>query len=94
MVYFAASCDSPEENKKFAESLELDYPILRDPEKAAAKSYGVVNDDSKFPKRWTFYIGKDGKLMHIDKEVKAGSHGADLVAKLKELKIEPVEKKN
>ena len=33
VVYFTASCDTPELNKDFAESLQLDYPILSDPTK-------------------------------------------------------------
>lgn len=39
------------------------------------------------PERWTFYIGPDGKVLFVDKQVKAGSHGSDVVAKLKELGI-------
>ena len=31
MAYFAASCDDVETNTKFAESLDLDYPMLSDP---------------------------------------------------------------
>lgn len=42
-----------------------------------------------FPQRWTFYIGADGKILAIDKAVKAGKAGADTVAKLKELGISP-----
>jgi peroxiredoxin Q/BCP len=77
-----------EDNTKFAESLELDYPILSDPSKEVATAYGVVNESRPFPFRWTIYIGKDGKILEIDKEVKTGSHGADIVEKLKELKVE------
>ena len=43
VAYFTASVDTPEENKKFAESLDLDYPILSDPDKTVAKAYGVVH---------------------------------------------------
>ena len=43
VAYFTASVDTPEENKKFAESLDLDYPILSDPDKTVAKDYGVLN---------------------------------------------------
>ena len=74
-------------NKAFAESLGLDYPILSDPTRQAALAYGVVKDDKGFAARRTFYIGKDGKILFIDEAVKAGSHGADVVAKLKELGI-------
>lgn len=41
----------------------------------------------KFPRRWTFYIGKDGKILHVDKSVTTESHGMDIVAKLKELGV-------
>ena len=85
MAFFTASCDTPETNKKFAESLELDYPILSDPTRETAKAYGVVAGEGKYASRTTFYVGKDGKILFIDKAVKAGAHGADVVAKLKEL---------
>ena len=87
MAYFTASCDTPDVNKKFAESLALDYPILSDPEKKTAQAYGVVDEKRPFPQRWTFYIGADGKILHIDKAVKAPAHGQDVAAKLAELKV-------
>jgi peroxiredoxin Q/BCP len=36
-------------------------------------------------KRWTFYIGRDGKVLFIDKEVKVATAGADIVSKLADL---------
>jgi len=38
-------------------------------------------------KRWTFYIGKDGKILFIDQEVKVDAAGADIAAKLAELGV-------
>ncbi len=38
-------------------------------------------------KRWTFYIGKDGKILAIDKDVKTDTAGADIAAKLAELGV-------
>ncbi len=38
-------------------------------------------------KRWTFYIGKDGKVLAIDKDVKVDTAGADVAAKLGELGV-------
>ena len=87
MAYFTASCDEPEKNKKFAESLELDYPILSDPDRKAATAYGVVNETRKSPQRWTFYIGTDGKILAIDKEVTSKTHGEDVARKLEELGV-------
>jgi len=74
-------------NTEFATKLELDYPILSDPDKKVAKAYGVVHEGRDLPERWTFIIGDDGKLKHIDRKVKAASHGADIAARLGELKI-------
>ena len=82
--YFAASVDTAEKNAKFAESLGLDYPILSDPTKEAARAYGVVAP-SGFASRWTFYIGADGRILDIDKKVSAASHGGDIVARLTDL---------
>ena len=87
VAYFTASADDVKTNAEFAKSLDLDYPILSDPERKMAEAYGVVDSTQKNPKRWTFYIGKDGKIQHIEKMVKTDSHGEDVVAKLKELGV-------
>ena len=87
MVYFAASADDAETNKKFAESLELDYPILSDPGRETARAYGVISGDGMYAARHTFYIGKDGKLLHIDRQVSPGTAGPDVVARLMELGV-------
>ncbi len=67
MAYFTASCDTAETNKRFAESMALDYPILSDPTGATAKAYGVYQEQAKLASRWTFYIGKDGKILFTDR---------------------------
>ena len=87
MVYFAASCDSPETNKRFAQSLELDYPILSDPDCKVARAYGVATPQRRFPRRWTFYIGPDGKILHIQKQVNARNHGQQVLRTLEKLGI-------
>lgn len=88
MAYFAASCDDVETNTEFAKSLELDYPILSDPDRKTAEAYGLISGGRKFSSRTTIYIGKDGKILFIDNAVKAGSHGADIAAKLEELGVD------
>ena len=85
VAYFTASCDTAETNAAYAKALKLDYPILSDPDGKIAKAYGIYN--GKFSGRVTFFIDKDGKIAHIDKNVKVGSHGADVAAKLKELGV-------
>ena len=80
------SVDTAEENKKFAEHVEADYPILSDPSKEVATTYGVLGKMG-LASRWTFYIAPDGKILHIDKAVKTTSAGADVAAKLAELGV-------
>lgn len=86
MAYFAVSVDTPEENAKFAQHVEADYPILADPTKDTAKAYGVLGM-AGFASRWTFYIGVDGKILHIEKSVKVSTAGQDVAAKLGELNV-------
>jgi len=85
VAYFTASCDTPEENAKFAKSLDLDFPILCDPEKTTAKTYGVVHEGRANPERWTFYIDKSGTIKEIDKKIRTTEAGADLASKIKSL---------
>jgi thioredoxin-dependent peroxiredoxin len=87
VAYFTASVDKPEDNKKFAESLKLDYPILSDPDKTVAQAYGVISQRG-FANRWTFYIDKEGIIRTIDKAVKTEQAGPDVAAKIKELGLE------
>ena len=75
IAYFTASVDTAEENTKFAKSLDLDYPILSDPDKKVAKAYGVMNPERGVAKRWTFYIDKEGVIKSIDKEIKVEKAG-------------------
>jgi peroxiredoxin Q/BCP len=80
------SVDTLEENIKFAQMHEADYPILANPTKDVANAYGVLSP-AGFARRWTFYIGPDGKILHIDKTVAPATSGPDMVKKLGELNV-------
>ncbi len=86
-MYFTASVDDAETNKKFAEHVEADYPILSDPDKKVAAAYGVVTPERQLASRWTFYIGPDGKILAIDQKVSPRTAGVDIVTKLQELGV-------
>lgn len=87
VAYFTASCDTAELNKKFAESLKLDFPVLSDPDRKTALAYGVVDAQRQWAQRWTFYIGTDGKILLIDKKVRTGTHAADVAEQLQKLGV-------
>ncbi len=92
IVYFTASVDTAKKNAEFAKSTVADYPILSDPEGKTALAYGVTGPIQRIASRWTFYIGKDGKILFIDKKINTGTSAADVVKKLQELGVP--EKKN
>ena len=87
VAYFTASVDKPEKNAEFAKSVDADYPILSDPDHEVAHQYGVTGVIQRWASRWTFYIGKDGKILFIDKNVHPQTHADDVAAKLKELGV-------
>ena len=88
--YFMISVDTSEDNKKFAEKYNADFPILSDADKSVAKQYGVLSAHG-WPARHTFYIGKDGKILEIDRKVKTKTAAADMAAILAELEIEKID---
>lgn len=64
-VVFGISTDPLETNKKFAESLSLEFAILSDEGGAVSKKFGVLNERN-MSNRTTFVIGKDGKIAHVE----------------------------
>ena len=85
------SVDTLDDNKAFAAKEHADFPMLANPDKKIAMSYGVIPTDAppdrQFARRWTFYIDPTGKIAAIDKAIKPGSSGEDIVAHLNELKV-------
>ena len=86
-AYFTISVDTPEKNKQFAGAVGADYPILADPTGNVAKSYGVTGFVQRWASRWTFYIGVDGKILYIDKNVQPSTAAEDIAERLKQLGV-------
>ena len=85
-----ASTDDADTNKRFAAEHEADFPILSDPEKQIAGAYGVLATPAGRARRWTFYIGGDGKILHIEKTggaAQTANAGETMAAKLEELAV-------
>lgn len=87
VALFAISVDKPADNKKFAENLQLPYPILSDPTRDTAKAYGVLQG-LPFASRHTIYIGKDGKVLLVDNSIKTATAAADMLKHFQQLGIE------
>lgn len=86
VAYFMASVDPVARNTEFATAQKADFPILSDADKKVGAAYGVLNARG-VSSRWTFYIGKDGKILAIDKQVRPATSAEDMVTKMGELGI-------
>jgi peroxiredoxin Q/BCP len=87
VTYFMASVDPLEENTAFAAEQNADFPLLSDPTNVTANAYGVLNQRG-MANRWTFYIGKSGRILYIDKEVRPRTSAEDMAARLGELGVD------
>ena len=81
-----ASVDDIETNTRFAKEHDADFPILSDADKKVGTAYGVLSPRGS-ARRWTFYIGPDGKILYIEKVVSTATAGEDLAKKLGELGV-------
>lgn len=87
VAYFMASVDPLEKNEGFAVETDADFPLLSDEDKSVAKAYGVLSL-LRFAKRHTIYIGANGRVLKIDKDVNAATSAEDIAANLGELNVE------
>ena len=79
------STDPPDRNASFSEAHGDGFPVLSDASGKAARAFGVVDDDRKVPRRWTFYVDTEGIIRHIDKSVSPRTAGADIAKRLEAL---------
>ena len=86
VALFAASTNTPELNKKFAQKLQLPYPILSDPTRKTAEAYGVLKG-LPVAMRHTIYISKEGKVALVDTKVKPATAGEDIARNLEKLGV-------
>ena len=87
VTYFMASVDPLEDSKGFAKETAADFPLLSDPTKETARAYGVLMPVVNIAKRHTFYIGKDGRILKIDTDIKPETSAEDMAKTLGELGV-------
>jgi thioredoxin-dependent peroxiredoxin len=82
------SPDKPAAQAKFKDKYSLPFPLLADPDKAAAQAFGVWKEKNMYGKkvmgveRSTFVIGPEGKIEKIYAKVKAAGHAGEVLAEL------------
>ncbi len=79
-VVLGVSPDSINSHKKFFEKYGLNFPLLSDPDKKVAESYGAYGDKKMYGKitkgiiRSTFIIDEEGKIKKVFYNVKVKGH--------------------
>ena len=89
VTYFMISADPVEDNKGFGEENGADFVLLSDTSTDTAKAYGVWNDVG-YPNRHNIYIGTDGKILAIEKQVNVTTAAEDIAATLGRLGVAKV----
>lgn len=87
VAYFMASTDELDTNTKFAEEQEADFPLLSDPEGEVAEAYDVKMPVMNIARRITVYIGKDGRILKVDRDIQPATSAEDMARTLGELGI-------
>jgi peroxiredoxin len=58
--------DSSFANKRFAEDIKVNFPLLSDWKRKTVKDYGIYNEETGYGTRATFVIDKEGKIQHLE----------------------------
>ena len=84
-MVLGASKDTVEDQRKFAEKLDVKFPLLADPEGKLCEAYGVVKDKMMFGNtsrglaRTTFVIGPEGSIRAVFEKVKPDGHPKEVL---------------
>lgn len=84
--YFMASVDTIEEVTGFAEQQEANFPLLADTSRQTAIEYGVLNPRG-YANRMNVYVGTNGKVLAVDKDVNPRTAAEDIANRLAELNV-------
>ncbi|SRR5581483_3890639 len=78
-VILGVSLNDMAKHKEFVKSDKLNFPLLVDQDTSICHAYGVPIDFHRYVGRWTFFIGKDGKIAGVYRDVDPRTHSLDLI---------------
>jgi len=81
-VILGVSFDTPDDNRKFAEKFNFNFPLLCDTDRKIGTAYGANVDPAKGAQRVGVVIGRDGKIKEYQARVDARAWPAELVGRL------------
>jgi peroxiredoxin Q/BCP len=82
-VVIGISTDKIEDQQKFTEKENLNFPLLADAGKEATKAYGALGS-SGYASRYTFVIDKQGTIRKVYTKVSPNTHPEEVVKFVKE----------
>jgi peroxiredoxin Q/BCP len=74
------SYDTPESNASFATQNNLPFQLLSDSDRALARAVGAGRALLPVPKRVSYLVGDDGKVMKAYPKVDPKTHASDVLA--------------
>lgn len=83
-----ASTGNPASQASFREKCDLSFPLVSDPDRSVAKSYGVLGGLTGLlglTSRTSFLIGKDGRVEKVYGGVNPSNHAQQVLDELKKL---------
>jgi peroxiredoxin Q/BCP len=81
------SYDTPDRNRSWAEKNALPFRLLSDREHSLAEAVGAARALLPVPKRISYLVGADGKILLAYPDVDPGKHAAQVLADLERLGI-------
>lgn len=83
----AISVDEAEDSNRLAGTLGLTFPLLSDPDLAAALSFGVAMEGQDIAVPSVFIVGKDGRIhyRYVGESVTDRPTSADLIDAIKKI---------
>ena len=82
MVVLGASFDDVSANRAFAEKFSFPFKLLCDTTKQLGEAYGAKAPDKDHPRRISYLIGPDRKIVKAYDPVKPAEHPAQVLGDL------------
>ena len=79
------SCDPPESHRAFAADCGLEFTLLVDPDGRLARAAGQWNAERGWPRRSTFLLGADGRVLRIWQDVRPEGHAEEVLETVRAL---------
>lgn len=88
MEVFGVSYDTPDANRSFATNNKLPFLLLSDSDHALAKAVGASRFLLPVPKRISYLVGADGRVLKAYPSVSPATHAVEVLSDVRALESE------